>query len=100
MRVLNNLVKQREVKKVRNIVKEKNNVPTVTLENWVKHFSNLFSKTASENSTYELQALGRQYTEELHDDFTEHEVKRNVMSMESNKALDFDGILAEMCKKV
>jgi ribosome biogenesis GTPase A len=74
---LNNLIKQKEVKKiweaVRNILNKKDYLPTVTPENWIKHFSNLFSNAAGELLTYELQALGPQYVEELDKDFTEHE---------------------------
>jgi hypothetical protein len=64
---LNNLIKQKEVKKiwgaVRNILKKNYYLPTVTPENWIKHFSNLFFNTAGELLTYELQALGPQYVE-------------------------------------
>jgi hypothetical protein len=76
---LNNLIKQKEVHKiweaVRNIVKKKDYLLTVTAENWIKHFSNLFSNAAGEGLTYELQALGPQYVE-LDKDFTEHESEK------------------------
>jgi hypothetical protein len=77
---------------------KKDYLPTVTPENWIKHFSNLFSNTAGKLLTYELQALGPHYVEELDKDFTEHDVKRYVIGMKNNKAVGFEGIPAEMWK--
>jgi hypothetical protein len=79
-------------------LKKKDYLPTVTPENWFKHFSNLFSDTVGELLTYELQVLGPQYVEELDKDFTEHEVKGHVIGMKNNEAVGFDRIPAEMWK--
>jgi hypothetical protein len=99
---LNNLIKQKEVKKiweaVRNILKKNYYLPTVTPEKWIKLFSDFFSNTAGEPLTYELQALGPQYVEELDKDFTEQEVKGHVIGVKNNKAVGFNGIPAEMWK--
>jgi hypothetical protein len=79
-------------------LKKKNYLPTVTPEKWIKRFSNLFSNTAGQLLTYELQVLGPQYVEELDKDLIENEVKRYVTGMKNNKAVGFDGIPAEMWK--
>jgi hypothetical protein len=73
-------------------------LPTVTPEKWIKHFSDLFSNTAGEPLTYELQALGPRYVQELDKDFTQQEVKGQVIGMKNNKAVGFNGIPAEMWK--
>jgi hypothetical protein len=95
---ISNLIKQKEVKKiweaVRNILKKKDYLPTVTPEKWIKHFSNLFSITAGELLIYELRALGPQYVEELDKEFTEQDVKGHVIGMKNYKAVGFDGIPA------
>jgi hypothetical protein len=80
----------------RNILKKNYYLPTVAPEKWIKHFGYLFSNTAGEPLTYELQALGPQYVEELDKDFTEQEVKGHVIGMKNYKAVGFDGIPAEM----
>jgi hypothetical protein len=80
------------------ILKKKDYLPTVTPESWIKHFSDLFSNTTGQPLTYELQAFGPQYVEELDKDFTEQEVKGHVIGMKNNKAVGFDGIPAEMWK--
>jgi hypothetical protein len=81
---LNNLIKHKFQKiweAVRNILKKNDYLPTVTPEKRIKHFSDLFSNTAGEPLTYELQALEPQYVEELDKDFTEQEVKGHVIDM-------------------
>jgi hypothetical protein len=65
---LNNLIKQKEVKKiweaVRSILRKKDYLPAITPKNWFKHFSNLFFNTVGELLTYELQVFGPQYVED------------------------------------
>jgi hypothetical protein len=99
---LNNLIKQKEIKKiweaVRNILKKNDYLHTVAPEKWIKHFSELFFNTAGEPLTYEMQALGPRYVEELDKDFTEQEVKGHVIGMKNNNAVFFGRIPAEMWK--
>jgi hypothetical protein len=99
---INILVRYKDAKKIwetiRAIVKKVDFKNDVKPCDWVKYFSDLYSRKSNTGLVYEIQLIGPQYIEELDSDFTKEEIRLSISKIKNNKATGFDGIPAEMWK--
>jgi hypothetical protein len=88
----------KEDKRSRIILKTRNDNIGVNPDNWIKHFSELFTIPQADSSLSEVHIFYPDYTEELDTDFTDQQVRKLVNSMKDNKLAGFNGIPAEAWK--
>ena len=66
----------------------------------LSHFTTLYTNNYDGILLKEAQVLVPGYNEELDDAFTTLEVRNFILKMKNNKALGYDGLLAEVWKRL